>query len=329
MSALSYPQNEKLRKILLLSKDVNTLYLYDTLPSNNGRHAQWLQNSIKHVEKLNEYLALRGYPKIDTKLWNSHKIAYYVSVECALAMLYVGVNYQMHVAEFINLQEVSGVNLPNIEIIDDFLNQKRSRNELKFAKKLMAAINKDTGTKYYVETQKVFGNYRVDFYITQYFKHTGTVVNEFIIEYDEKYHNGAMQTDLDTQRDRYIKENFGIDVIRVKSENEDEWFRLFEDGHPYFNKSNYDLSFLDVLIKEAKKLKLDYLNSKLINDFILYWKAPPYFDKETKFPLKLVTTLLDRYKLPYKISKRNRGTERVIVFNSETESLITEKLIEC
>lgn len=194
---------------------LNMRKLYLLVHGSNKRYAQWIGRAIREAIKdgaISERGDARWLMCEDSK--NINKL----HVKHAMILLTHGPNAIYNRDLLRQLSEYTGVPIPPVC---------RARAEQLFAVKLRKLIE-GLGTSIYarsckLEEQVPIENYRVDFMIKVLDE--GKVTDQFILEFDEAYHQTVRQQRKDRQRDAYLQQ-LGYKIIRVKESEADDWLRI-------------------------------------------------------------------------------------------------------
>ena len=268
---------------------VHSTALYRRLPFANGRHADWISRCRQKLDKIN-----LNFPEMPFEHRFERKgDNYLLSVRTALAYLTFGPNnYQTGwVKSRLELQ--TGISLSGGT--KEFV----SRHEDAFAMELEETLDGLFPYDLAVVRQKKIGNYRVDFYLEpdEYGEKRG--IGPYIIEFDEAYHRGPIQTERDCLRDAEILHQTGIKVIRVPIEKAELWMDICFQY--------YGVGVEEILRKWLAKDvdEKGRLYSKSISEYMAT-DMYAWFDKP-KTNMELGSRILDFLGVTYEIGRSYKG----------------------
>lgn len=189
--------------------------LYLLVHGSNKRYAQWVGRAMKAAIYAGA-ISERGETRwlIDEKPRSINKL----HVKYAMILLTYGPNAIYNRDLLKQLSRYTAVPIPP---------PSRARSEQLFAIKLRELIEglgtNITARSCELEEQVTVESYRVDFRVKVIDE--GAVTDQFILEFDEAYHQTVRQQRKDRHRDAHLQQ-LGYKIIRVKEKEADNWLKI-------------------------------------------------------------------------------------------------------
>jgi len=272
---------------------LNMRKLYLLVRGSNKRYAQWMGRAIREAinkgaitESGDAKGLMKEKPKKIQKLHVKH----------AMILLTYGPNAIYNRDLLRQLSEYTGVPIPP---------PCRARAEQRFAMKLKQLIE-DLGTSSCsrfceLEEQVKIENYRVDFIVKVIDE--GIVSEQFILEFDEAYHQTVRQQRKDRQRDAHLQQ-LGYKIIRVKESEADDWLRISNLLDYPLHEPTIRRECIEDATYIHPRTKQRYISVDSINNWDAFDRAvTANLIKDTNQKLAQFAKLLDAEGLPYRRSK--------------------------
>lgn len=274
---------------------INMKRLYRYTYNSNGRYTQWMTRALAaaiRAEALSQY-------DIDER-----KVKYikFLHVSQAMVLLTYGANATRNRQLIIALSNYTGVPIPP---------PKRPRAEDSFALDLAKEINNMDGHyNYTLEQQVKIGEHKVDFLITVLRRLA--VIERFILEFDEAYHQTTRQQRKDKQRDNQLRE-LGYKIIRVNESEAKKWLEISCGLNYPFHRASVISDCINDAIKVHPRTKKRYISTESALASVNSAVETEIID-DTKQTLNQMAKLLDMQKIPYLRTKMlENGKEKRVL----------------
>lgn len=269
---------------------INMRRLYRLTYKNNGRYSQWLSRSIAASIRA-EVLDVNYIDSIKTKNIK------YIHVREAITLLTYGPNAVYNKRLVNSLSEYTGIPIPP---------KKRPRAETTFAIKLANYFENEFFHEFELKQQVKIEGYRIDFLLT--ISNGLEVIDRFIIEFDEAYHQTTRQQRKDKQRDKELSK-LGYDIIRVNESEAEQWFNNSDILQYPFHRDSFISYCIGMATKVHSKTKKRYISAESALIGVSY-AVQAMLITDSKQTLSQMAKLLDMQAIPYsKIKMMENGKE--------------------
>ncbi|BCM75161.1 hypothetical protein [Aeromonas caviae] len=240
----------------------------DLIPGFDGEYEHYVQRA---------FLNIIGIPELDwLEIPEPGDGLGSWTPEQALAVLTYGPRSHLNVELIVEIERVTGESLPRIE--------GKSRFEAAFyLVYLLPLLNefkqRDTWTM--VQPQYVCDPYRVDFCVglsvfrpdSSSFRDMGGW-EQYLIEFDEAYHQEPANRLRDQQRDRHIEQVTGLKPIRVRHEEQEVWARICRIEQEIISVEEYLRRLLKLMVWRRGEKYIDIIRDS--TQYAYMWDEAGY-----------------------------------------------------
>lgn len=272
---------------------LNMRKLYLLVHGSNKRYAQWIGRAIRAaIDK--GAISERGDAR--WLMCEDYKNINKLHVKHAMILLSHGPNAIYNRELLRQLSEYTGVPIPPVC---------RARAEQLFAVKLRKLIER-LGTSICarsceLEEQAPIENYRVDFIVKVLDE--GEVTDQFILEFDEAYHQTVRQQRKDKQRDAHLQQ-LGYKIIRVKESEANNWLKITRLLDYPLHEPTIRRECIENATYIHPRTKEPYISVDSIDNWDAFDRAvTANLIKDTNQKLAQFAKLLDTEGQPYRRSK--------------------------